>query len=152
MERDGLLATDARLVGQEGALGALDVVRVTVVIDARMSACRDFGALKPTLGRPCAARLGRLQNRLAAAAANLLKNGLGAACAEAAVAHLLTVVLPALEELPTGPDANVLGLELRHGTLLPPLGRLPLRSLLLSRAAVFSALVASAVQVCLADP
>lgn len=69
-----LLAAGARLFDKEGAFGAGDVVRMTLVGDSGVSARLRSGAVEAALGRPCPARLGRLENRPTAGAANFIKD------------------------------------------------------------------------------
>jgi hypothetical protein len=143
-----LLAADAALLDQEGALGARDVVRVALVRDGRVAAGAGPGAVEAALGRARAARLRRLEDGPAAGAADLVEDGFKAGWALSAVAELLAGVLPAPECATARVEADVLGFDVlaRVALLLAAL-----HGSLLARTAALSALVAPAVQLCSAD-
>lgn len=148
-----LLAADAWLLDEEGALGAVDVVGMAVVLHRGVAAGRLDRTVETAFWRPCAAGLGRLQDRPAAPAADLLEHGLEAAGAGASVADLLALVGAALEGPATDADANVLGLDLVRD-VAPVLllgGGLSLDGPPLARAAALATLMAPAVQLRLAN-
>lgn len=150
MEGDGLLAANARLVHQERAFRTFSIVGMTVVINSRVPAAGNLGTLKATLRRRCPAWLRRLEDSLSTVAAYFLEDGLWTSSAEAAMTHLLTVVLATFEKLAAGPNANVLSFDWRDGTLLPFLRCLSLGGLLLPGAAALPTLVTAAVEIGLA--
>lgn len=149
-----LLAASTPLVHQERALGARDVVHMTVVLNRWVSAGRSSGAVEPALGGVRPARLRRLEHRPATVAADLVEDGLGATCTRSAVAHLLAVMAAAFQRPPARADADVFGFDdgVTRLSVLPPAGGLPLCSLLLPWAATFATFVTAAAQIRLACP
>ena len=141
-----LLAARTQFLNQKRALGAGHFVGMTVVLDRGMAAGWPAKAVKSTLRRRSAARLGRLEDGPAAVAADLVEDGLRTAPTGASVADLLTSVAAAFQRSSAGSDADMLGLD---GGDLPshpvfPLGGLSLRCLLLAGTAVLSAFVPTA--------
>ena len=148
-----LLAARAQFLNQKGAFGAGHVVGMTVVLDRGVAAGWTAKAVKPTLGRRSAAGLGRLKDRPAAVAADLVEDGLRTAPAGASVADLLAIVAAAFQRSSAGSDADMLGLDGRDLPRHPvfPLGGLSLRGLLLAGTAVLSTFVPTAAKIDLAE-
>lgn len=69
------LSTDAGLFDEEGTFGARDIVRVALVGNSWVTAELRSGAVEAAFGRPCPARLGRLEDCSSAGAANLVEDG-----------------------------------------------------------------------------
>lgn len=109
-----LFPTRTPLVHQEWALGAGNVIRVTVMTNGGMTTAGSSLAVKAALGWASATWLWWLQNRPATVAANLMEYGLRTASAGSSVAHLLTVVTTTFQWPSTRLDADVLRFD-RHG-------------------------------------
>ena len=73
-----LLATNASLFDEEWTLGTGLIVKVAVVRDLRMSTIPWARAVKPALGRSCAAWLGRVQDGPTTIATDIVENRFGA--------------------------------------------------------------------------
>ncbi len=95
---------------EKRTLWAVLAVHMTVVRHLRMAACLGSPAFKHTRRRLRAARQRRLQNRLTAVAADLVKDGFAAGIAKPTVTQLLTHVVSALQLPLTDASAYMLRL------------------------------------------
>lgn len=144
---ENLLTANTRLLHQERALGTRDVLRVTLMLDARMPTPSRFPTLEAALGRPHATRLRWLKDGTATRTADLIENGFWAGATGAPVTQLLASVFAALELTTANLKADVLGFKVVVGaSLLPP----SLGGLLLTRTAMLAAFVAATVELGLA--
>lgn len=148
-----LLAADARLLYQERTLGTVDIVRMAVVLHRGVSAGRCSSAVEAALRGPGSARLRGLQDSPAAGTADLLEDGFEAAWAGPSMANLRTLVSSTLQCPAAYAEADVFRLNLIRSLLLSmlPPSSLSLHCLLLPCTAALSTLVATAVELGLAD-
>jgi hypothetical protein len=148
-----LLAARANLLHQERALGAVNIVRVTVVLDGGMATGRAPLAIEAAVRGQGATGLRWLEDRPSAVAADLFEDSFRTSGAGSAMANLLTEVAAAFELPAAGPDADMLCLNRRELPRDPvlPLCCLSLCRLFLASAAALKALVSPTAQVDLAD-
>jgi len=145
-----LLPADARLLHQERTLRTGRVLGMTLMRDCRMSTRLRFGALKPALWWLRPTRLWGVEYGAATRAGNLIKDGLKTRRTRSFVAELLACVLTTLQSSTADLEADVLCFKVvaigRAALLLATFS-----CLFLARAAVFSALVTTAVELCAAN-
>jgi hypothetical protein len=108
---DLVFATSTDLLGQVGAWRAVDIVRVTLVVDKRMSTCRWSSTLGCAVGLASSTGLRRLQNSPAATTSDFVPDCFRTSGTSSAVTELLAEVSPALQRSATDLKANMLGFD-----------------------------------------
>lgn len=108
---NSVLATSTNLLGQIRTWRAIDIVRMTLVVDKRMSTHRWSSALGCAIRLPSSTGLRRLQNSLTAATSDFVPYCLGTSRTSSTVAELLTEMTSTLQRSATYLKTDVLGFD-----------------------------------------